>query len=180
MWMTLNSHAEGYRLGRRCVKLVFAMFVICSSYSASSVALAQEVAPDAPRPARPRKDASTHFKSVGPRKRVELKSVKVVRVDKNTAKLAGVDFMTRAQDPLMIEVRTQDPLGDLTRTSSPVIVLNGEVLSETIPLLPNRLIAYLPDRKAIRISNTVSVVWLGAEEITRSRRPLTFRSNSIK
>ena len=180
MWTTLSFRAEGYRFGPYCVTLVFAMFLVCSTYSNSRVVSAQEVAPDAPRPARPRKDVSTRFKGAGRPKRVELRSVKVARVDKSTAKLAGVDFMTRAQDPLMIEVRTQDPLGDLTRTSSPVIVLNGEVLSETIPLLPNKLIAYLPDRKAIRTSNTVSVVWLGAEELTRSRRPLTFRSNSIK
>jgi hypothetical protein len=106
--------------------------------------------------------------------------VKVSRVNATTAKLAGDEFLRRASDPLVIEVRTQEPLGDLTRTSSPVIVLNGETLSETIPLAPNRLVAYLPDRKSIRKTNSVAVAWLGAEEITKSRRTVTFKADSIK
>ena len=113
-------------------------------------------------------------------KPLEIRSVRVSRVDQRTAKLAGDEFMRKATQPLVIEVRTVQPLGDLTRTSSPVIVLNGEVLSETIPLVPNRLVAFLPDRRTLKETNSVTVVRLGQEDLTRSRRTVTFTSRSIR
>jgi hypothetical protein len=178
MWMTLSFRGDG-PLAHLRASVVFGGLLVCSIYSAPRIA-AQEAAPDAPRPARPARVSSTPSKGSVPRKPVEIRSVKVSRVNATTAKLAGEEFLRRASDPLVIEVRTQEPLGDLTRTSSPVIVLNGETLSETIPLAPNRLMAYLPDRKNIRRTNSVAVAWLGAEEITKSRRTVTFKADSIK
>jgi hypothetical protein len=180
MWMTSNFPARERSFVRLFACSAFAVFLACSTHSGFGVALAQETAPDAPRPARSSKVQPTTPGRRSQPKTVEIKSVTVGRLDGSTTKLAGVDFMRSATDPLVIEVRTEGPLGDLTRTSSPVIVLNGETLSETIPLMPNRLIAFLPNRRFIKDTNTVVVVWLGQEELTRSRRALTFRSRDIK
>ena len=178
MWMTSNFPVNERRLVRLFVCSAFAVVLAWSTQSGIGLALAQEIAPDAPRPARSSKVPLATRRSQP--ERVEIKSVTVGRLGGPMTKLAGNDFMRSATDPLVIEVRTQGPLGDLTRTSSPVIVLNGETLSETIPLTPNRLIAFLPNRKSIKDTNSVVVVWLGQEELTRSRRALTFRSKDIK
>jgi hypothetical protein len=178
MLTTSNFPAKQQRLTRLLACAVFAVVLV---YAGAVVASAQEVAPDAPRPARASNRVVSNTK---PRPRqakpVELSTVSIRRLDERMSKMAGADFVKRATAPLVIEVRTQEPLGDLTRTSSPVIVLNGEVLSETIPLSTDRLIAFLPDRKFIRETNTITVVWLGNEELTRTRRPLRFRSRDIK
>ena len=161
---------------RACV-----LFAVIFVYAGASWTPAQEVAPDAPRPARPAQRVSTTTKNLYKQARtVELRTASIRRLDERMSKMAGADFLKRASSPLVIEVQTQEPLGDLTRTSSPVIVLNGEVLSETVPLAPNRLIAFLPDRKFITEVNTIAVVWLGNEELTRTRRPLRFRQKDIK
>jgi hypothetical protein len=181
MWTTSNSRGKRPRLARLCASAAFALLVAFATQPERGVASAQEVAPDAPRPARPPGKPPSALAGRGPQlKRVELRSLTVGRPNGRMAQLAGKDFMGKATNPLVIEVRTQDPLGDLTRTSSPVIVLNGETLSETIPLKPNRLIAFIPDRRKIKDTNTVVVEWLGQEQLTRSRRPLTFRSRDVK
>ena len=179
MWTTLNFLANQLRLKRVFAILTFAVVLACSLYLTSGLAAPQDVAPDAPRPARPTKASSTGGRYSLP-KPLEIRSVRVARVDQRTAKLAGDEFMRKATQPLVIEVRTVQPLGDLTRTSSPVIVLNGEVLSETIPLVPNRLVAFLPDRRTLKETNSVTLVRLGQEDLTRSRRTVTFTSRSIR
>jgi hypothetical protein len=180
MWMTSNFRVRQYSFARLIVCSAFGVVLTCFSHAGFGVALAQEIAPDAPRPARPNKESTTTPGRRPQFKSVEIKSVTVGRMSPTMEKLAGADFMRGASNPLVIEVRTQDPLGNLTYTSSPVIVLNGETLSETIPQGPNRLIAFLPNRRLIKDTNSVVVVWLGREEFTRSKRPLTFRSRDIK
>ncbi len=172
MLMTSNSHAECHvRFGLR-IFLTLLLFAIPAS--------GQQVAPDSPRPAR-QAPQTTRPSVVQSDKvqTVELRSVTVRSPTAEQRKLASEDFWKSADEPLLIEVRTLAPLGDLTRTSSPVIVLNGKQLSETIPFGRDRLIAFLPDRKLIRRTNTVAVEWLGDERLTRSRRPLVFNSRDI-
>jgi hypothetical protein len=172
MWMILSSLGKVGRQAGICIFLGILFFAL-------SEAMSQDIAPDAPRPARAAVKPPKSSVQSSPSGPVELRSVTVRRLDAKHEKLAGPEFLRTATEPLEIEVRTQRPLGNLTRTSSPVIVLNGKQLSETIPLPPDRLVAFLPDRKMIRTSNSVRVEWLGDEALTRSRRSLIFRSRDV-
>lgn len=173
MLMTSSSLAE-----TPTHRLVWGFLILLLLTSATNKA--QDLAPDSPRPARPvvkptRPSVVQDVRSPS----VELRSVTVRRPSANQRKLAGENFLRTATEPLVIEVRTMRPLGNLTRTSSPVIVLNGKQLSETIPVAADRLVAFLPDRKMIRRTNTVVVEWLGDERLTRSKRPLVFSSRDV-
>ena len=172
MLMILNSLADVRR--HRGIWIVVVSFLLISAE-----AFTQDIAPDAPRPARPAVKPPKPSVQGSPSRTVELRSVVVRRLDAKDKKVAGPEFLRTANEPLVIEVRTLGPLGNLTRTSSPVIVLNGKQLSETIPIPPNILRAFLSDRKLIRTSNSVRVEWLGDEALTRSRRSLIFRSRDV-
>jgi hypothetical protein len=172
MWMISSSR------GKACLQVGICMFLGILLF-VQAEAFPQDLAPDAPRPARPAVKPPKRAAQGSPSGTVELRSVTVRRLDAKYEKLAGPEFLRTATEPLVIEVRTLSPLGNLARTSSPVIVLNGKQLSETIPLSPNTLLAFLPDRKLIRTSNSVRVEWLGDEALTRSRRPLIFRSRDV-
>lgn len=78
-----------------------------------------------------------------------------------------------------IEVRTEQPIPAAPRSSSPVIVLNGERLHDTWVILPNTLVAIVPDRSALKDDNQVFAEWLGNAVATRSRKPLLFRRADI-
>lgn len=172
MLMILSSLANvGRHLGL-CI-------VVASVLLISGKAMSQDIAPDAPRPARAAIKPPKTSEYGSPSGTVEMRSVSVRRLDSKHEKLAGSEFLRTATEPLVLEVRTLRPLGNLARTSSPVIVLNGKQLSETIPISPNTLVVFLPDRKLIRTTNSVRVEWLGDEALTRSRRPLIFRSSDI-
>lgn len=68
------------------------------------------------------------------------------RAETGSGRRAGAEFADR---PLVVEVRTRRPLGDHSRTNSPVIVLNGTALSETIPQLPDWLLASRPRGRSL-------------------------------
>ena len=103
---------------------------------------------------------------------VELESVSIRRLDADQEKIAGKEFLGGSKEPLVINVTTVKPLGNTQRSSGPVIVLNGQNLLNTRPTGQHTLLAFLPDRKALKATNTVAVVWLGDEQ-TRTKHPLT-------
>lgn len=180
MLTTSNFPAKKRHFARLLAGAVCAGILVCAGAKSAS---AQEVAPDAPRPASSSNSVASTDQSDSPQVQpqpVELSTVSIRRLDARMRKLAGSDFLKQATAPVVIEVRTQESLGDLTRTSSPVIVFNGEVLSETVPLSPNRLIAFLPDRRLIKDDNSIAVVWLGNEELTRTKRPLRVKRQDIE
>jgi hypothetical protein len=139
-------------------------------------------APDAPRPARPapprpgRVEGKVSTRIV--RTSVEIQAVSVIRLDTDLKKLAGKEFLSKAEEPLAINVRTEKPLGNTQRSSSPVIVFNGQNLLNTRSTGQQTLVAFLPDRKLLKPKNTIAVVWLGDEQ-TRTRRPLTLKLEDI-
>jgi hypothetical protein len=157
----------------------------CSGCRESRRAPTPTVAPDAPLAALPAPEARPPSLDRSQlTKPVELKSVAVYRLDRETplARLASRQFLKTAQDPLVIDVRVLEPLDPLPRTSWPVIVLNGRHLKNTrVGVDANdRLIAFLPDRRQVKRVNTVAVVWIGNEELTLTKRPLTFKATDIK
>ncbi|HRC86224.1 MAG TPA: hypothetical protein PK413_11490 [Thermoanaerobaculia bacterium] len=109
---------------------------------------------------------------------VELSSVQLARLDNEVYRnMAGPKFLSEAREPVVLEVRTAVPHSGVIRDSSPVIVLNGKVLENTWALLPDRLVAFLPDRTGLGADNKIEVVWVGNETATRTRAPLHLRGD---
>lgn len=173
MWTTLSSRARRFPPG----VISLALTVCLPALPAAQ----QVVAPDAPRPARvqpkPRPPTSTYEI----KRPVQLRAVTVGRLTSRMRELAGAEFVKAARDPLFIEVKTAaGALGKPAMSAAPVILLNGERLLNTRAAGRDTLVAFLPDHERIRDENTVAVVWLGKQEPTLTRRPLTFRRADIK
>ena len=177
MWTTSSSRA------RRVLAVLLLLVAMggCRPAPAPVMAPAPEIAPDAPALVR-----GTVGPVVGDQVErpapVELRSVTARRLGSDTAlrRMAGPRFLAEATEPIVIEVQTERTLGRLTRTASPEIFLNGEQIVDTWPIPPDRLIAFLPNRSRIRDVNSVTVAWLGSEEATRTRRPLTFKAQDVR
>ena len=175
MWTTSSSRAEWLRRALACAGLV------CACPRPVDAARLPP-APDAPQQAfptpgqRPRGVNTSQL-----REPVELRSVRVRRLDEELARLAGPHFLRTATDPLAIEVVPKTPFDTSPRGSAPVIVLNGEKLvnSRWAADAGTRLVAFLPDRRMIRQTNTVEVFWVGNEELTRTRQPLLFSASEV-
>jgi hypothetical protein len=139
------------------------------------------VPPDAPRPAPVEpggKPLPTNYEVKRP---VELRSVLVGRVTKERSAAAGPEFLKSAKEPIFIEVTTAPGvLGKPAAGAAPLIVLNGERLLSTRSAGTDKLIAFLPSREPIRETNTVAVVWLGKQEPTMTKAPLTFSRGDVK
>jgi hypothetical protein len=182
MWTTSNFPVNLARVAILFVCL--AIGIVAASYWMGFGAQ-DPTPPDAPRQRESASDAQPSAQDQAERQfPVELKSVTVrrldIRIDTTLAKMAGPEFLSAATDPLVIEVQTEKPLGNLARTSSPVIILNKEQLQATWATGEDRLVAFLPDRKSLKDANTVAVAWIGNEEETTSRHPLTFKSEDLK
>lgn len=173
MSMILNFHDKANFV----LKLIAAFMMI------GLVSCCKVPAPDAPRPAKhvddARPQAIDRSQLVKP---VELKSVSVYEMDNKMAKLAGKNFLRKADNPIVIEVLVVEQIDPTQRASSPAIVLNGQTLINT-RLHPvgngDKLVAFLPDHKLIKERNTVAVVWLGNETLTLSKHPLVFKATDI-
>lgn len=161
-----------------CISTLLTILVIVGQVSCCKIP-----APDSPRPARLAIEArpSTIDRSqlVKP---VKLVSVSVVKLDEKLIKMAGRKFQKTARDPLAIRVRIAEPIDPTPRASSPVVVLNGNKIINTKPSPTGEgveLVAFLPDRGMIKRENTIAVVWLGNETLTRTKRPLTFKITDV-
>lgn len=172
MWTTSNFRVRQFCVCTVLLAAVGALF--------GSLAMAAEIIPpDAPRVRPETEPARKVFMAAEPIGAVELKTVRVRHVDESDAHRAGVAFMKSAREPYAIEVQTEKPLGNVWRDAAPVIVLNGERLLDTLPVGEDRLIAYVPDLKGFRDTNHVAVEWLGEQQSTKTRRPLTFGRDII-
>ncbi len=136
----------------------------------------QQMPPDAPRLATrtqvqksPAEDSSAYVGSV------ELTLVRLRPLDETMKRMAGPTFLKEATDPVAVEVTTQKPLPRSARNTSAIIILNGEKFPDTWAILPNRLVLFLPDRLKLKPVNQVAAAWLGAEQSSTSKRPLTLR-----
>lgn len=158
---------------------LFVCLVLVALTLSCQQARISRTAPDAPRPSAGISQPPVAQPPQQPSP-VELKSVVVRPLDAAMQRLAGPEFLRAATDPLLIEVQTQRPLGNLARTSSPVIILNGEKFPDTYAINQTTLVAFLRDRDRIKSTNTIAVAWLGDEERTMSKTPLTFRSEDVR
>jgi hypothetical protein len=75
----------------------------------------------------------------------------------------------RAAAMFIIDVRTDRPLGDLQRSALPVIVLNGQPLTNTYAIDVQHLAALVPPDR-LRSENSIAVEFLGDEVNTRARK----------
>lgn len=167
------------------VRDIFILKLITAFMIIGLVSCCKVSAPDAPRLAKPEPVGKARPQTLDRSqlvKPVELRSVSVYKMDNKMAKLAGKNFLRKADNPLVIEVLVVEQIDPTPRASSPAIVLNGQTLINTrIHPVGNgdRLIAFLPDRKLIKDKNSVAVVWLGNETLTLSKHPLTFKATDI-
>jgi hypothetical protein len=143
-------------------------------------------APDAPRPAALRPavapaDAPAAQAVTRPQQALEIRSVQVrpVRGDSLLGRVLGPQRLRQAGDGVFIEVRTVEPLGAVPRTASVEVYLDGVRVEETWPRPPDRLLAYVPDRRALNGRVEVTVARLGDEERTRSRRPVIIQEGRV-
>ncbi len=179
MWMTSSSRAD---TGWKSILL----FVVLVGFAASAMSQKRSlnttpVPPDAPRAARPQPEQRALPTNYEVKRAVELRSVTVGHVTKEMESLAGPGFLQTAKDPHFIEVKTAPGvLGKPTVAAAPLIVLNGERLVSTRGAGPDTLVAFLPDGEKIKETNAVAVVWIGKQEDTMTKRPLTFRRADVK
>jgi hypothetical protein len=179
MWTTSSFRAE-----RRRLRWAAAAGVVLASCGPGS--RGGNVPPDAPRPAR---DVSTLAQPpahpVSPALQdqpVEISAVRLRRVRGDTmlTRLAGAERMGRTRDPIAIDVTTAGPLGNVSRNASLEIYLNGVRVGDTWSLLPDHLIAFLPDREPLVPGASVTAAWSGDEERTRSRRPVLLTEEHLR
>lgn len=179
MWTTSSFRVEARRRGflLLLVSVCFAAAIAAQKPRSTDI----DVAPDAPRPARPQpkpRSLATNYEIKRP---VELRSVTVGRVTKRMEALAGEAFLKSAKNPIYIQVRTAPGvLGKPALAAAPVILLNGERLLSTRSAGPDALVAFLPDRGKLQETNSVAVVWIGKQEPTLTRKPLRFRRTDIR
>lgn len=166
-----------------CFALMASLFTSCHPQEGVYIVpQGPDYAHDAPRPAKlPTEEKPAPIDNSQLRRPVELKSVSVRKLDSKMAELAGAQFLKAATDPIVIMIQARYLFDPLPRTSSPVIVLNGRKLMNTRGFVgaSDKLVAFLPDRSLIKDINTVRVFWVGNEELTTTKRPLTFRVEDI-
>jgi hypothetical protein len=178
MWTTSNFHADS--LVGRSITVSGVLLFAALGFSQE---LPSQTAPDAPRPARLQAKEPQRATTYEVKRPVELRSVVVGRLtkEKEMERLAGTEFLITAKDPLFIQVKTVPGiLGKPSMGAAPLILLNGERLLSTRGSSRDTLVAFLPDRKKIKDTNSVAVMWIGKQEHTRTRKPLTFRRSDIK
>jgi len=187
MWMTSSFHVESASMFSavggtveltKGVRVFLGLTLLaCLSMAACSN---ESWAPDSPRAAEEKQQPRVSSEDDSAyRGTIELTSVRVHRLDPTLEKMAGPEFMKRAREPLAIEVETAKELPKSPRNTSAVLFLNAERFSDTWMILPNKLVAFLPDRSKVREVNTVRAAWTGSEEASRTKKPLTLRREDI-
>lgn len=161
MWTTSSSLAD--RRAPVALLLAAALWVPLAGCRA-----ADHPAPDAPRAAASA-GAEGQASRARPQEAQELELLRVTfrrldRADDPLARLAGSTFWQRATEPLVLEAQLAPfplPVGD----SFPVLVLNGEILQDTVidPGAEHTLVAFLPDKSRLEAENRVGVRWIGRE-----------------
>lgn len=165
MSTTSNSRAEAFTL------LMLLTFGCASSSTAPDAPLA--AAPDAPQPAIA--DTAKRPPSASPKySRLELASVRVRPLDDELRKLVTPAATRAWRDPVAVEAITTTTLPPTIGDASPVLVINDQVYPDTWAIRPNRLIAFVPDRAALRGRNKAEVMWIGGGPESRSREARSF------
>jgi len=143
----------------------------------SGYTLAQ--APDSPRPAPARQAVVKSEDDSAYRGSIELKAVRLRKLDATLEKMAGPVFLKSAREPMAIEVQTVNPLPTKPRNTSAILIINGEKFQDTWTILPDKLVAFV-DRGRLRTRNTAAAAWTGSEETSTSKRALVFAVGEIQ
>jgi hypothetical protein len=170
--MTSNS-PDRWRRDIAVLTTAIAVGAGCATTQASPVAPDAPVAV-APAPPRPPSEDSSDMAAT-----LEITDVVVRPPTPELAKLAGETFLKNATEPLAIEVRTVRPLPKRPRDTSAIIIWNGARMNDTWSILPNRLVAFLPNRKTIKEVNAVTAAWSGDEQRSASQPPLTVKAADV-
>lgn len=164
MW---NSHADIRTAAcGLAVLLASALAGGCVAVPASdapAAAVAVLSAPIAAEPARPGTWSQ----------RIQLARVEMTPVEASEAvvlRIVHPNDLAGLHAPVLITARVVRPLGDLSRTRSPMIVLNGRPLTNSIVTGKryDEVLAVFPDRKLLKQVNRVQVGWFGDLDATLS------------
>jgi hypothetical protein len=163
--MSMTSSSRGRQLA-----VVLSLAIVSACRAAGS-----EPAPDSPRAAAAQQVAPKAEDDAAYRGPVELRSVRVRRLDATLQKMAGQEFMKRAKEPVAVEAQTAKALPTTPRDTSAILFINGVRMADTWMIQPDKLVAFV-DRATLRPSNTAAAAWSGAEDTSRSSKPITFES----
>ncbi|MCH7500437.1 MAG: hypothetical protein IH886_10575 [Nitrospinae bacterium] len=116
--------------------------------------------------------------------RVQLNRIKIQTIKADhplVAKIIHPDNLPALRNPLLIEVHVDEPFSDLSRDASPVIVLNGQPLTNSIVGGENlnQIFAIVPDKRNLKNINSVQVGWFGDLKATISS-PTSFSLDSLQ
>lgn len=124
---------------------------------------------DAPEPALVAAPPAVSLAIKGPyhAERIEIRSAQareILKEDPWVKRIVHPDDHESLRAPVLISAEVSRPFGDLSRTSSPVIVLNGKPLSNSIVVIDgaDRVYAVAPDSGRLGQILRVQVGWLGA------------------
>jgi len=174
--MTSNSRA------RRSVRLIVAMAALAALLP-SGAARADDTPSAAPRPpvAAPRAPAArpmtTQTKqdkaATAPRERVKISNVSaqaVPPVHPMIEQFASESAKAALREPVVVSVQVATPFTGLARSASPVIVVNGQPIKDSVVPFrePDRVIAVLPDGGRFDQPLSVQVGWQGDLQRTLS------------
>lgn len=137
--------------------------------------------PEAPAPAaqRPLGARPPELDNSALQKPVELREVRLRRPDAELERIFG-PALPPGRRALVLEVQTREPLDGQARTSWPTILLNGAPLVETRRgAAADVLLGLVPDEGTLQERNTVEVAWVGNEDLTRTKTPLTFGRDAL-
>ncbi len=172
--MTWNSQ-DNMRL-----KCTIASFFCCVFFAACVAApLTDTPAPPVMvGPAIPSTEGQYH------RERVQIRNAEAHVVSKEDPwikRIVHPDDYRELRNPLLISAEVVSPFGDLLRTASPVIVLNGWPLSNSIVVSGKVDRVYAVSTTSERLGHTirVQVGWLGALSETISE-PIDLKFEQVK
>jgi hypothetical protein len=164
MW---NFHA---RFSRRGGTPIFGAAAIATAILAVSSAWAS----DAPGPAVASPAiVQTRTSETPPAGRIKIAAVSVRIVapsDPMLDTLVAAPYRKGLRRPVLISVEVAQPFTNLERTASPVIVINGQTIGDSIVPFKerNRIVAVMRDGSRLQGTVTIQVGWLGDFDRTLS------------
>jgi len=165
--MTWNFRARRFPSGSL---LSFGGALILSAFISPGATGSDAPAPAVVAPEITHSELTARPAAVG---RVKIAAVVVRQVAASDPVLSGLvatPDRPRLRQPVLISVEVADPFGSLERDASPVIVINGRVLGDSVVPFKERkrIVAVVRDGSRLPRNVSIQVGWLGDFERTLS------------
>ena len=176
MW-TMSNSLDKFKLHTGILK-VFSIGLVCVLLGCIS---APPLDTPKERPAEVIEKPSKGRGTVSQRATIVRVDVRVLqRNDPRVQQIIHPDALRLIITPILIEVKVKEPFDPRPRTSSPVIVLNGVSLGNSVvDYTALDRIRVVIDHSQLKAKNSVTVAWTGDEEETKSLEPKIFTLDDI-